>query len=133
MKIRLTLLVSLFTVGFALSASAGAVTDTDADLVPDAFDNCSADQNGPGQASNQVDTDVDGFGNVCDADFNNDNGVDGGDFGLFVAAFNSTTALYDLTGDGQVDGADFGRFVALFNAVPGPSGLACAGTIPCTP
>ena len=133
MKLRLTLLVSLFAVGFALSANAGSVVDTDLDLVPDAFDNCSADPNGPGQASNQIDTDVDGYGNFCDADFNNDNGVDGGDFGLFVANFNSTSPLHDLTGDGLVDGADFGRFVALFNQVPGPSGLACAGTVPCVP
>lgn len=136
MKLRLTLLVSLFTVGFALSASAGAVTDTDSDLVPDSFDNCSVVANGPGEApDNQVDGDLDGYGNRCDADFDNSGNVSGADFTIFIGAFNQgPNSIVDLNSDGNVTGADFTIFISLFNQGPGgPSGLDCAGTIPCTP
>ena len=47
MKIKLVMLVSIFAFGLALNANAGAVVDTDTDLVPDAFDNCTALANGP--------------------------------------------------------------------------------------
>lgn len=118
MKLKLVMLVSMFALGLAFSANAGSVTDTDSDLVPDSFDNCSSAANGPNQSpNNQIDTDVDGYGNWCDVDYNNDGLQDGGDFGLFVANFNTTSALHDANGDGLVDGADFGRFVALFNSV----------------
>jgi hypothetical protein len=39
----------------------------------------------------------------------------------------------DLDANGQTNLADFNLFVALFGGPPGPSGLACAGTVPCTP
>ena len=68
MKLKLALLVGLFAFGNAMSASAGAITDNDGDLVPDQFDNCKLVANGPNQTSNQVDTNLDGFGNACDAD-----------------------------------------------------------------
>ena len=144
MKLKLALLVGLFAFGFALSASAGAVVDADGDLVPDQFDNCKSVPNGPNQASNQVDTDIDGWGNACDADLDNVNPppaqsflVTGTDFGLFVGFFGQGTAAAkeaDFTGDGLVTGTDFNRFVQLFGqSMAGTSGLACAGTIPCTP
>jgi hypothetical protein len=136
MKLKLALLVGLFAFGFAMSASAGAVTDTDVDLVPDQFDNCSARPNGPNQATNQVDTNTDGYGNACDADLDNNNSVGGTDFTLFVSFFGSPTAaakVADFDGDGVIGGSDFTRFVQMFGQAPGPSGLACAGTVPCTP
>lgn len=136
MKLKLALLVGLFAFGYALSASAGAVVDTDGDLVPDQFDNCRLVANGPNQGSNQVDTNLDGFGNACDADLDNNNSVGGSDFALFVGFFGQSTAAAkaaDFDGDNVIGGTDFGRFVALFGQPPGPSGLACAGTIPCTP
>jgi hypothetical protein len=136
MKLKLAMLVGLFAFGFALSANAGAVVDTDTDLVPDQFDNCRTIANGPNQApSNQVDTDLDGYGNRCDADFNNSNtAVDLTDFNLFLAQFgNPATGVTDLDANGQTNLADFNLFVALFGGPPGPSGLACAGTVPCTP
>ena len=147
MKLKLALLVGLFAFGYALSASAGAVVDSDSDLVPNQFDNCKNFANGPNQASNQVDTDIDGWGNACDGDFDNTAAsvswlVAGSDFSIFVANFGGSSAAAkesDLTGDGLIAGTDFTRFVALFGSnmtAPGStseSGLACRGTIPCTP
>ncbi|MHA7838285.1 MAG: hypothetical protein ACX98W_12595 [bacterium] len=136
MKLKLILLASLFAIGFAMTATAGSVSDGDSDLVPDQFDNCSAAPNGPNEApNNQVDTDIDGYGNRCDADFNNSGGnVDLSDFGLFLADVgNPTTSQFDLDADGDTDLSDFGIFLNLIGGPPGPSGLACAGTVPCTP
>ncbi len=153
MKLKLALLIGLFAFGYALSASAGAVVDTDTDLVPDQFDNCKNYKNGPnpnpitGQTSNQVDTDIDGWGNACDGDFDNTAAstswlVAGSDFAIFVTNFGGSSAAAresDLTGDLLISGTDFSRFVALFGSnmtgagSTSESGLACRGTIPCTP
>lgn len=135
MKLKLIMLVSLFAFGLASMANAGAVADADSDLVPDSFDNCSAAANGPNQTNNQVDTDTDGYGNRCDADFNNSNTpVDLTDFNIVLANFgNPATGVTDMDADGDTDLNDFNLFVAAFGGPPGPSGLACAGTVPCTP
>ena len=137
MKLKLFLLVGMFAFGYAMSASAGAVTDTDGDLVPNQFDNCQAFANGPNQGSNQVDTDLDGYGNACDGDFDNYFLCGGSDFAFFVGCFGSSTAnckRADLNGDLLVSGLDFSRFIQLFSLpMTGNSGLVCAGTIPCTP
>lgn len=133
---RLAVLVGLLTLGYTLSASAGAISDTDGDLVPDQFDNCRLVANGPNQTSNQVDTNLDGFGNACDADLDDNNSCGGTDFSLFVGFFGKSTAAAkaaDFDGDNLVGGSDFAIFVQRFGTPPGPSGLACAGTIPCTP
>lgn len=135
MKLKLVMLVSMFAFGLASMANAGAVTDSDGDLVPDQFDNCRTFVNGPNQTNNQRDTDIDGYGNRCDADFNNSNtAVDLTDFNLFLAQFgNPATGVTDMDADGDTDLNDFNLFVAAFGGPPGPSGLACAGTVPCTP
>jgi hypothetical protein len=142
MKIKLIMLVSLFAFGFAFNANAGAVVDGDSDLVPDAFDNCVALPNGPAQGSNQVDADLDGYGNACDADYNNDPNfaVNTLDFSIFLTAFTGgPTTVTDADGDGDTTTIDFSTFLAAFQlgeTVPqiGPSGLACAGvTVPCVP
>ena len=133
MKLIHFMLIGLMSLGVAFSASAGSVTDTDTDMVPDPFDNCSTIANGPTDPSNQIDTDNDGIGNRCDPDYNNDGAVTSADFGIFVGSFNAVDANVDITGDDAVTSADFGIFVSFFNDVPGPSGLACAGTIPCNP
>lgn len=136
MKLKLIMLVGLFAFGFASMANAGAVTDTDSDLVPDQFDNCRTLANGPNNGTNnQIDTDIDGFGNRCDADFNNTLGsVDLTDFNIFLGQFgNPATGVTDMNADGQTNLTDFNLFVAAFGGPVGPSGLACAGTVPCTP
>jgi hypothetical protein len=56
---------------------------------------------------------------------------------FFLPAFRNgspTSRGTDLNCDGSVNANDFTRFfVPKFrsNATPGPSGLACAGTVPC--
>ena len=137
MKLKLIMLVSLFAFGFAMNANAGAVTDTDGDLVPDAFDNCLTLDNGPNEGSNQVDSDQDGYGNACDADYDNDalNDVTLLDFGTFIAAFTGGPVTEeDHDGDGDCDLLDFGTFLAQFQDLTfpkiGPSGLACANPGP---
>ena len=140
MKLKLMMLVSMFAFGFAMSANAGAVVDGDSDLVPDQFDNCSTVANGPNQGSNQVDSDQDGYGNACDADYDQDGAelVNVPDFSVFLAAFTGgPTTVTDHNGDGFTTVADFSTFLAAFQSgVPqvGPSGLACAGvSTPCLP
>ena len=73
--------------------------DTDGDGIQDPIDNCRLTAN-----PLQQDANLDGFGNICDADINN---------------------------SGTVTTADFGLLRARLGTAPGPSGLACAGTIPC--
>ena len=139
MKLKLALLVGLFAFGFAMSASAGAVADADGDLVPDQFDNCNAVANGPNQTTNQVDSDLDGYGNRCDADYDNNIATTAADFGQFLATFGTNNlGETDHDGNGTITAADFGIFLGKFSGVgaanrPGTSGLACAGTTPCTP
>ena len=46
MNLKLIFFVSLFAIGFAMSATAGSIADGDSDLIPDVFDNCSTIANG---------------------------------------------------------------------------------------
>jgi len=113
------------------SAFAGAPPpDTDGDGAPDALDNCVESAN-----ADQCDTDADGYGNVCDADFNNDGFVGGPDYNVlrteFLQAVPPGDPDVDLTCDGAIGNPDFNIFRARYGGFPGPSGLACAGTPPC--
>ena len=72
MKLSVASLVCVVALFRAMAVSAGPMEDFDGDRVPHEFDNCARRANGPLQASNQVDTDLDGYGNPCDADYNND-------------------------------------------------------------
>jgi hypothetical protein len=141
--IRLSLggVAVLLVLGVAIVARAGPGPDNDVDLVPIAWDNCSSLPNGPAQGSNQVDSDLDGYGNACDADYDNDpnNSVNTLDFSIFLSAFTGATptTVTDHNGDGATTTTDFATFLAAFQSFPfqvGPSGLACAGiSIPCVP
>jgi hypothetical protein len=110
-----------------------ALLDQDQDGVPDPSDDCLLKAN-----PDQRDTDLDGYGNLCDGDFDGDGAVGGSDFSLFKLAYLKAQgdpgyqADIDLDGDGAVDGADFSRFKAMYLGAPGPSGLVCAGAPPCT-
>jgi hypothetical protein len=93
--------------------------DSDSDAVRDFVDNCSQDAN-----SDQRDSNGDGFGNVCDADLNNDNATNAIDLGLLRLSFFTTDADADLNGDGVVNFQDLGIMRQRFFRPPGPSGLA---------
>ena len=102
--------------------------DFDADGVGDTLDNCS-------QAANpaQDDTDADGCGNLCDADYDNNGIVGFSDWGAFSHNFGTTNELYKHVEPipGEIVGfADFGFFSQNFGKVPGPSGTT-AGTTAC--
>ena len=104
-----------------------SAADDDADGIVNEFDNCIDTPNGPTipDAGDhwQRDTDGDGFGNVCDADFNNNGVVDPSDFSTLKARFGqSGFPDQDLNGNGVVDPADFSRLKAGFGKPPGPGG-----------
>lgn len=109
----------------------------DNDGVPDYLDNCSLTVNGQVAlpSSLQLDTDLDGFGNACDADYDNDGATTTADFGLFLSCFGVpgpiTPACREADSDGNeaVQSSDFGTFLAYFSwsgRPPGPSALKCA-------
>ena len=76
--------------------------DSDADGVPDFRDNCAATAN-----ADQLDTDIDGYGNVCDCDLNNDGNVGMADFMQLRGFWGTEEAVADFDGDGNVGMADF--------------------------
>jgi hypothetical protein len=113
MNLKLIFVTGLFAIGFAFSATAGSIVDTDGDGIPDVFDNCEGipittrandaaanfDSDGDGLGDgcdncsdyglspSQTDTDGDGIGNFCDADFDNNGVVTSADAGLFLPFF----------------------------------------------
>ena len=94
--------------------------DSDEDTLIDSQDNCVEAAN-----TDQRDTDADGIGNRCDADFNQDCVVNFLDLGVMRAQFFTTGDLdTDLDGDGNVNFTDLGILRSLFFAPPGPSGVA---------
>jgi len=103
--------------------------DFDADGVPDALDNCSERVN-----PDQVDTDLDDCGNVCDADYTQSGFVGTGDFGFFLQCFGTNNQLCQHTppinSTTLVGLPDFGVFLQNFGLAPGPSGTT-AGTTAC--
>lgn len=94
-------------------------TDVDGDGVTDSFDNCTNVTN-----SDQRDTNSDGYGNICDADLNNDGITDKDDMRILRAAVGSTYGDADLNGDGSVDNADAQLCRSMLGSPPGPSALA---------
>lgn len=97
--------------------------DSDGDGVDDALDNCLDLAN-----ADQFDADGDGHGNACDADLNNDCGVNATDLGILRSVFFSADAEADFNGDGVVNAQDLGVMKNAFFRAPGPS---AAGL--CTP
>lgn len=93
--------------------------DSDGDGVYDHLDNCTLLAN-----ADQTDVDGDGYGNRCDADFNNDGIVNAVDLALFKKGFLSRDPLRDINSDGIVNAVDLALFKKLFLKRPGPSGLA---------
>ncbi len=96
-----------------------AGVDADGDGVSNAADNCIQRAN-----ADQRDSNGDGFGNVCDADLNDDGIVNVVDLGLLRLSFFGADADADFNGDGVVNVADLGVMRTLFGLPPGPSGVA---------
>lgn len=133
----------LGVMGLASASFAGIAEDIDSDLVYDVLDNCSTIANA---APNDCDRDDDGYGSFCDGDFDQNNAVNANDLTKkFVPDFKpgglDTGTGTDMDCNGAVNANDFTkRFVPDFGkgpsgkdpaGLPGPSGLHCAGTIPC--
>jgi hypothetical protein len=108
-----TLLGAAWIAALSIPLTATAA-DLDRDGVWDRSDNCAATAN-PGQA----DGDLDGLGDACDVDYNNDGRSDDVDTSLFTESFNSAVgdalyqSIFDHNGDGVVNGADFAAQASL--------------------
>ena len=94
------------------------IVDTDEDGFDDTIDNCIDTPN-----PDQRDSNADGFGNLCDADFDGNGFVNFSDLAFFRSVFASDNADADLNGDGTVNFLDLARFKSRFGRPPGPSGL----------
>lgn len=99
--------------------------DPDADDVINSFDNCTSVAN-----ADQRDTDVDGYGNLCDGDLNDDGSTDTLDLNLYKQAHRTSMgdANYDVdadfNGDGVINTLDLNIYKGLHRTPPGPS---CCG------
>jgi hypothetical protein len=106
--------------------------DGDGDAIPDALDNCLLASN-----PDQLDSDLDGFGNACDADYDGDGVVGASDFLALARSFGRRAphpaydAAVDSDGDGVIGASDWLAFARQLGGSPGPSGLDCAGAVPC--
>ncbi len=117
--------------------------DSDGDGVGDRHDNCVELANPA-----QVDVNRDGFGNLCDPDVDEDGIVGASDLRTFRSCFRARVspgacgtsaacapdpdcAETDADGDGWVGGRDFIILRRFFGKPAGPSGLSCAGALPC--
>jgi Thrombospondin type 3 repeat len=138
----LAALALCLAIGLPLATNAGPLIEGDGDGIPDVLDKCTEDSRN-GTPPMTCDTDQDGYGNVCDADFDQSGTVNVVDFSMyfiprFKAGSDSPTVGADMDCSGTVGANDFSMFFipkfkgALGGAIPGPSGLACAGTPGCS-
>lgn len=99
-----------------------APADADGDGLLDLADNCIYAAN-----PDQRDTNRNGWGNRCDADFNQNGTVDSNDGSLLKARLGSTAADQDLDGNGFVDAEDMNILKSSFRRPPGPNGVDVYG------
>lgn len=107
--------------------------DLDQDGILDHADNCVLVAQTLG--TDDCDSDSDGYGNGCDADYDDDGVVGLSDLTLLLGYVGQTFPdEFDANCDGSVEESEprstFGNSID-FGSRPGPSGLACAGTPPC--
>lgn len=95
----------------------GAGQDSDGDGLNNEVDNCTRIAN-----ADQRDTNNDGYGNLCDADLNNDGIVNGPDQTRMRAALGTHNPDADLDGNGVVDRRDLAILRHDLSKAPGPSG-----------
>jgi len=107
-------------------------SDLDRDGVCDAEDRCLAVAD-----ASQGDADADGIGDACDGDFTNDGIVGGPDYVRLLSTYGAREGDprfdygLDLDGDGVIGVIEYLRLGQGFARPPGPSGLDCAGLVPC--
>lgn len=89
------------------------------DAVAPSSDNCTEVPN-----PDQRDTDGDGYGNMCDADLDNDGMVNFSDLAIFRSVYGTSDPHADFNGDGIVDELDLDMLRSMFGKAPGPSGVA---------
>lgn len=95
--------------------------DSDEDGVPNQMDNCIVVSN-----PDQLDSDSDGLGNICDADLNNDGVVNFIDISILGSAFLTDESSPNWNPDADLDGSGVVNFLDLspmtqpFLCVPGP-------------
>lgn len=97
---------------------AAQAQDADGDGIPDSIDNCRLVPN-----ANQRDTNGDGFGNICDPDFNGDGIVNINDFNRLKARLGISPVVdvdTDLDGNGAVNVNDLNRLKSYLGLPPGP-------------
>jgi hypothetical protein len=133
---------ALLAIGLSFGSFAGSVPDADSDGVPDNFDNCVDVANGPlagtGLCNGQEDATLDGYGNPCDYDPNDDGASGPDDLAAMLdnVAAVSTNPVFDNNCDGAAGPDDLAAMLDNVAAVaqPGPTGLVgCANTAPATP
>jgi len=125
----------MLTLALSTTSFAGVCIDDDSDGVCNPVDNCVNVPN-PGQR----DDDLDGMGNICDCDTNQDCICGGADAGLISGnwlaippwlpnpngAAVGTSGAYDINEDNIIGGADAGQVSGRWLQAPGGSGYACA-------
>src|SRR5215470_3779881 len=108
----------LATLGLSFAAFAGPSTDTDGDGVFDVLDNCVNVKNA---APQDCDTDKDGYGNMCDGDFDQDYFMWLGDA---AGGYDVSGTGTDMDCDGYVFPSDYITWLGTAAiGSPGPSGL----------
>jgi len=101
------------------------ITDGDGDVIANICDNCTEVAN-----VDQLDSNGDGYGNICDADLNGDLMVNLADLSILRSAYGATSgdASFipdaDLNGDGIINLGDLAIMRSQYGRAPGPSGLA---------
>jgi hypothetical protein len=114
---------------FAGTDCTGCGPDTDSDGIGDAGDNCDAIPN-----PTQTDCDSDGFGNICDCDYDNNGLCDGTDFLTLGSWFGQIVPPAPCPVDQDdsliIDGPDFLALGSGFGQPPGsscghPKGTPC--------
>ena len=98
--------------------SPGDFVCDDLTLVP-ICDNCSVVAN-----PDQRDTNADGYGNICDADLDNNGVVQAGDLAIMKERFFTRDPDADLDGNGIVQAGDLAIMKKMFFQPPGPSCVA---------
>ncbi len=92
--------------------------DSDSDGFGNNTDNCTLVPN-----PRQRDTDLDGYGNFCDPDFDGNLVVNAADLAYFKKQFFTTFADADLNGDGLVNAGDLAILKTFYFKAPGPSAI----------